>query len=105
MKPVFLTLLKQIKWTKLKRDVKEEDTVLRKDETSTGQRYKYAREIKIHEGDAGKVMSANVEHKNSSEGRFRMTTHPIHKLIMVDLVKEKKHEGRGEGGKINRKWK
>jgi hypothetical protein len=87
VKVVFPTLLKQSKWTKLKRDGMEEDTVLRKDGTATG---KYARVITIHEGNVGKVMLADVEHKNPSESRFRMTTHPIHKLIMVDLVKEKK---------------
>jgi hypothetical protein len=105
VKAVFPTLLKQSKWTKLKRDGMEEDTVLRKDETSTGQRYKYARVIKIHEGNVGKVMSADVEHKNPSEGRFRMTTHSIHKLIMVDLVKEKNMGEEREGGKRNRKLK
>ncbi len=65
--------------------------VLRKDGTATG---KYARVLKIHEGNVGKVMFADVEHNNPNEDRCRMTTHPIHKLIMVDLVKEKKTWGK-----------
>jgi hypothetical protein len=61
VKEIFPSLLRQKKWCKYKRDAKVGDVVLRKDDTTAGQTYKYARIIGIHVGSDGKVRSADVE--------------------------------------------
>jgi hypothetical protein len=61
---VFPQRLKQSKWKQERRDLKAGDIVLRKDETAAGQTYKYAKVV------------------------FRMTTRPIHKLVLIIPVEE-----------------
>jgi hypothetical protein len=88
MKEVFPSLLKQQKWFKYKRDAKVGDVVLRKDETAAGQTYKYARITKVHVGSDGKVRAEDIEYKVPGEPKFRSTTRPIHKLVLVVPVEE-----------------
>ncbi len=76
------------KWYKYKRDAKVGDVVLRKDETAAGQTYEYARIISIYVGLDGKVRSADLEYKVPGKSKFRVTTRPIHKLVLVVPVEE-----------------
>jgi hypothetical protein len=85
---VFPELLKQNKWTRDKKDLKVGDIVLRKDETAAGQTYKYARVTKVHISADGRVRAADIKYKLPGEASFRMTTRPIHKLVMVLPVEE-----------------
>jgi hypothetical protein len=85
---VFPERLKQSKWRQEKRDLKVGDIVLRKDETAAGQTYKYARVVKVHVSTDGKVRAADIEYKLPGEAVFRMTTRPVHKLVMVIPVEE-----------------
>jgi hypothetical protein len=85
---VFPEMLKQNKWTRDKKDLKVGDIVLRKDETAAGQTYKYARVTKVHVSADGRVRAADIEYKLPGEASFRMTTRPIHKLVMVLPVEE-----------------
>ncbi len=62
--------------------------MLRKDETAAGQTYKYAKVTKVHTSADGKVRAADVEYKLPGESVFRMTTRPIHKLVLVVPVEE-----------------
>ncbi len=64
------------------------DIVLRKDETAASQTYKYARVIKVHVSTDGKVRAADVEYRLPGESVFRVTTQPIHKLVLVIPVEE-----------------
>jgi hypothetical protein len=99
VKEVFPSLLKQQKWFKYKRDAKIGDIVLRKDETAAGQTYKYARVTKVHVGTDGKVRAADIEYKVPGKARFRSTTRPIHKLVLIITVEEQvieEDEGGGE---------
>jgi hypothetical protein len=80
---VFPERLKQSKWKQDKRDLKIGDIVLRKDETAAGQTYKYAKVTRVHTSADGKVRAADVEYKLPGESVFRMTTRPIHKLVLV----------------------
>ncbi len=88
VREVFPSLLKQQKRFKYKRDVKVGDIVPRKEETAAGQTYKYARVAKVHVGTDGKVRAADVEYKVPGEARFRMTTRPVHKLVLIIPVEE-----------------
>ncbi len=95
--------LKQQKWFKYKRDAKIGDVVLRKDETAAGQTYKYARITKVHIGTDGKVRAEDIEYKVPGEARFRLTTWPIHKLVLIIPVEEqvvKEEEGEGDALKL-----
>jgi hypothetical protein len=97
VKGVFPSLLKQHKWFKYKRDARVGDVVLRKDETAAGQTYKNARITKVHEGSDGKVRAEDIEYKVPGESRFRSTTRPIHKLVLIVPVEEQtieEEEGR-----------
>jgi hypothetical protein len=85
---VFPQRLKQSKWKLEKRDLKAGDIVLRKDETAAGQTYKYAKVVKVHAGTDGKVRAADIEYKLPGESVFRMTTRPIHKLVLIIPVEE-----------------
>jgi hypothetical protein len=85
---VFPERLKQSKWRQEKRDLKVGDIVLRKDKTAAGQTYKYARVVKVHVSTDGKVRAADVEYKLPGEAVFRITTRPVHKLVMVIPVEE-----------------
>jgi hypothetical protein len=85
---VFPQRLKQNKWKLEKRDLKKGDIVLRKDETAAGQTYKYAKVVKVHAGTDGKVRAADIEYKLPGESVFRMTTRPIHKLVLIIPVEE-----------------
>jgi hypothetical protein len=85
---VFPEMLKQHKWTRDKKDVKVGDIVLRKDETAAGQANKYARVTKVHVSTDGRVRAVYVEYKFPGETVYRMTTRPIHKLVMVLPVEE-----------------
>jgi hypothetical protein len=85
---VFPQRLKQNKWKLEKRDLKKGDIVLRKDETAAGQTYKYAKVVKVHVGTDGKVRAADIEYKLPGESVFRMTTRPIHKLVLIIPVEE-----------------
>jgi hypothetical protein len=71
--------------------------VLRKDETAAGQTYKYARITKVHVGSDGKVRAADIEYKVPGESKFRSTSRPIHKLVLVVLVEEQTMEEEGPG--------
>ncbi len=48
-------MLKQSKWRQEKRDLQVGDIVLRKDETAAGQTYKYAKVVRVHTSEDGKV--------------------------------------------------
>jgi hypothetical protein len=85
---VFPERLKQSKWKQEKRDLKMGDIVLRKDETAAGQTYKYAKVVKVHTSTDGKVRTADIEYKLPGESVFRMTTRPIHKLVLIIPVEE-----------------
>jgi hypothetical protein len=85
---VFPQRLKQSKWKLEKRDLRTGDIVLRKDETAAGQTYKYAKVVKVHAGTDGKVRAADIEYKLPGESVFRITTRPIHKLVLVIPVEE-----------------
>jgi hypothetical protein len=80
--------LKQSKWKRERRDLKVGDVVLRKDETAAGQTYKYAKVIKVHTSTDGKVRAADIEYKLPGESVFRVTTRPIHKLVLVVPIEE-----------------
>ncbi len=55
VREIFFMLLKQSKWTKVKRDEIEGDVVLRKDKMAAIQKiYKHAPVIKIHKEVTGK---------------------------------------------------
>ncbi len=62
--------------------------MLRKDETAAGQTYKYAKVVKVHTSTDGKVRAADIEYKLPGESVFRMTTRPIHKLVLIIPVEE-----------------
>jgi hypothetical protein len=95
---VFPQRLKQSKWKLEKRDLKTGDIVLRKDETAAGQTYKYAKVVKVHAGTDGKVRAADIEYKLPGESVFRMTTRPIHKLVLIIPVEEQVSvTGKAEG--------
>jgi hypothetical protein len=85
---VFPERLKQSKWKQEKRDLRVGDIVLRKDETAAGQTYKYAKVVRVHVSTDGRVRAADVEYKLPGESVFRMTTRPIHKLVLVIPVEE-----------------
>jgi hypothetical protein len=85
---VFPERLKQSKWKQDNRDLKVGDIVLRKDETAAGQTYKYAKVTRVHTSADGKVRAADIEYKLPGESVFRMTTRPIHKLVLVVPVEE-----------------
>jgi hypothetical protein len=85
---VFPQRLKQSKWKQEKRDLKAGDIVLRKDETAAGQTYKYAKVVKVHTSMDGKVRAADIEYKLPGESVFRMTTRPIHKLVLIIPIEE-----------------
>jgi hypothetical protein len=85
---VFPERLRQSKWKQEKRDLKVGDIVLRKDETAAGQTYKYAKVVKVHVSTDGKVRAADIEYKLPGESVFRMTTRPVHKLVMIIPVEE-----------------
>jgi hypothetical protein len=92
VKEIFPSLVKQRECYKYKRDAKVGDVVLRKDETAAGQTYKYGRIISVHVGLDGKVQSADVEYKVPGESKFRVTTRPIHRLVLVVPVEEQTME-------------
>jgi hypothetical protein len=92
VKEIFPSLVKQKKWNRYKRDAKVGDVVLRKDETAAGQTYKSVRIIGVHAGSDGKVRSADVEYKIPGESKFRVTTRPSHKLVLVIPVEEQTME-------------
>ncbi len=54
----------------------------------------------MHVGTDGKVRAADIEYKVSGEARFRSTTRPIHKLVLVVPVEEQVIE-EDEGGKVS----
>jgi hypothetical protein len=85
---IFPEKLKQSKWKQEKRDLKVADVVLRKDETAAGQTYKYAKVTKVHTSTDGKVRAADIEYKLPGELVFRMTTRPIHKLVLIVPIEE-----------------
>jgi hypothetical protein len=92
VKEIFPSLLRQQKWYKYKRDVKVGDIVLRKDENAAGQTYKYARIVNVHRGTDRKVRAAYVDYKVPGESKFRMSTRPIHKLVLIVPVEEQTME-------------
>jgi hypothetical protein len=99
---VFPKMLKQSKWKRDKRDLKVGDIVLRKDETAAGQTYKYAKVIKVHVNTDGRVRAADIKYKLPGESVFRMTTRPIHKLVLVTLVEEQAVAGEQEEEGVTR---
>jgi hypothetical protein len=64
------------------------DVVLRKDETAAWQSYQYARITKVNKGTDGLVRLANIEYKVPGESKFRTSTRPIHKLVLIIPVEE-----------------
>jgi hypothetical protein len=60
VKELFPKLLKQNKWTELKRDMTEGDVMLRKDEKPANQSYEYARVVRRYSGSEGKERSEDV---------------------------------------------
>jgi hypothetical protein len=83
-KEVFTTLLKQSKWIKLKRDVLEGDTVLRKDYSAASQSYKNAQVVRTSDRKDGKMRSADVEYTIPGVSRFGTITRPIHRWSPVE---------------------
>jgi hypothetical protein len=97
---VFPQRLKQSKWKQEKRYLKAGDIVLRKDETAAGQTCKYAKVVKVHTSTDGKVRAADIEYKLPGESVFRMTTRPIHKLVLIIPIEEQVSAvGEAEGTK------
>jgi hypothetical protein len=72
------------------------DVVLRKDETTAGKTYKYAKVTKVHDGLDSKVWSADIEYKVPGESTFRITLRPIHKLVLVVPIEEQTMEDEWE---------
>jgi hypothetical protein len=70
------------------KDAKVGDVVLRKDETASGQTYKYAQIMGVHVRVNGKVRLADVEYKIPGETKFRVTMRLMHKLVLVVPVEE-----------------
>jgi hypothetical protein len=68
------------------------DVVLQKDKTTARQTYKYAQVIKVYLGTDGKVPSSDVEYKISGESKFRVSTRPIHNLVLVIPLEEQTME-------------
>jgi hypothetical protein len=54
----------------------------------------------VHIGSDGKVRAADMEYKVPGEVQFRLTTRPIHKLVLVMPVEEQTVE-EDEGGEAN----
>ncbi len=50
--------------------------------------YKYAKVVRVHVSTDGKVRAADIEYKLPGESVFRMTTRPIHKLVLIIPVEE-----------------
>jgi hypothetical protein len=63
---------------------------------------KYARVIKVHVGTDGKVRSADIEYRLPGETRYRTTTRPIHKLVLI-IPMEEQTVGESEEGAVNEK--
>jgi hypothetical protein len=95
---VFPEMLKQSKWRQGKRDLRVGDIVLRKDETAAGQTYKYAKVVKVHTSADRKVRAADIEYRLPGESVFRVTTRPIHKLVLVVPAEEQTGARDPEGG-------
>ncbi len=85
---MFPELLKQTRWKQGRRDLKVGDIVLRKDKTAAGQTYKYAKVVKVYTSKDRKVRAADIEYKLPGESVFRVTTRPIHKLVLVVPAEE-----------------
>ncbi len=85
---VYPELLKQTRWKQGRRDLKVGDIVLRKYETAAGQTYKYAKVVRVHASEDGKVRAVDIKYKLPGESVFRVTTRPIHKLVLVVPVEE-----------------
>jgi hypothetical protein len=86
--PVTTEATKMVQMFKYKRDAKVGDVVLRKGKTAASQTYKYARITRVHIGSDGKMRAADIEYKVPGESKFRSTTRPIHKLVLIVLVEE-----------------
>jgi hypothetical protein len=71
---VFPEMLKQSKWKQEKRDLQGGDIVLRKDETAAGQTFKYAKVVRVHTSEDGKVRAADIKYKLPGESVFRTMT-------------------------------
>ncbi len=44
--------------------------------------------VKVHTSTDGKVRAADIEYKLPGESVFRMTTRPIHKLVLIIPIEE-----------------
>jgi Family of unknown function (DUF5641) len=81
---VFQGLDRSYKWRQEYRDSQVGDVVLLKDETAAGNTYKLARVVEVFRDEKdGKVRKVSVAYKNVTEKVFRVSTRPIHKIVLV----------------------
>jgi Family of unknown function (DUF5641) len=81
---VFQGLDRSYKWRQSHRDSQVGDVVLLKDETAAGNTYKLASVTKVFRDDKdGRVRKVLVAYKNVTEKVFRVSTRPIHKIVLV----------------------
>jgi Family of unknown function (DUF5641) len=81
---VFQGLDRSYKWRQSHRDSQVGDVVLLKDETAAGNTYKLARVTEVFRDEKdGRVRKVSVAYKNVTEKVFRVSTRPIHKIVLV----------------------
>jgi Family of unknown function (DUF5641) len=81
---VFQGLDRSYKWRQSQRNSQVGDVVLLKDETAAGNTYKLARVVEVFRDEKnGKVRKVSVAYKNVTERVFRVSTRPIHKIVLV----------------------
>jgi Family of unknown function (DUF5641) len=86
---VFQGLDRSYKWRQSHRDSQVGDVVLLKDETAAGNTYKLARVIEVFRDEKdGRVRKVSVAYKNVTEKVFRVSTRPIHKIVLVVPAKD-----------------
>ncbi len=64
--------------------------------------YKYSRVVKVNEGTDGIVRSADFEYKVPGENKFRISTRPIHKLVLKIPMEEQTMEDEGASRRRSR---
>jgi Family of unknown function (DUF5641) len=81
---VFQGLDRSYKWRQSHRDSQVGEVVLLKDKTAAGNTYKLARVTEVFKNEKdGRVGKVSVAYKNVTEQIFRVSTKPIHKIVLV----------------------
>jgi hypothetical protein len=57
--------------------------------------YKYSGVVKVNEGTDGKVRLADIQYEVPGENKFRISTRPIHKLVLIIPMEEQTMEDKG----------